>query len=275
MFHLTDWLTTPAIPFASKITSDTDRILHDHSFFEVFYLLDGTIEHTLNGVTAKLHAGDMLFLKPEDQHIFLRTANGICKHRDIIFRKSFFRTVCNYLSPELYEDFMADRVPKIFHLSTAKMNELESLLDRTNAIPLSELSLKTAAIRTVAAQVLGLLVSAQIDSCMNYPSWLQELLQRFNDPAMICGGLELILSDTFYTKEHMCRVFKQVFGVTMTEYLNNRRLEMAAEQLAYTQQQVSAISLGLGFSSVSYFNKIFKLKYGYTPMQFRKKSSQN
>ncbi len=275
MYHLNDWLTTPGIPFASKITSDTDRILHDHDFFEVFYLLDGTIEHTLNGVTSALHAGDMLFLKPEDQHIFLRTANGICKHRDIIFRKSFFRTVCNFLSAELYDDFMADRVCKSFHLSTSKMNELEDLLDRVNAVPAAELALKTAAIRAVSAQVLGLLVSAQIDSCMNYPEWLQELLQRFSDPVMVCGGLESILSDTFYTKEHVCRVFKQAFGVTMTEYLNNRRLEMAAEQLAYTQQQVASISLSLGFSSVSYFNKIFKQKYGYTPIQFRKKSSQH
>ncbi len=275
MYHLTDWLTTPTVPFASKITSDTDRILHDHSFFEVFYLLDGTIEHTLNGTTSVLHAGDMLFLKPEDQHIFLRTANGVCKHRDIIFRKSFFRTVCNYLSSELYEDFIADRVPKVFHLTTAKMKELEDLLDRINAVPASELSLKVAAIRGVAAQVLGLLVSAQIENCMNYPDWLQELVQRFNDPAMICGGLDAILSDTFYTKEHVCRVFKQAFGVTMTEYLNNRRLELAAEQLAYTGQQVAAISLSLGFSSISYFNKIFKLKYGYTPVQFRKKSSEH
>ncbi len=275
MYHLTDWLTTPTIPFASKITSDTDRILHDHSFFEVFYLLDGTIEHTLNGTTSVLHAGDMLFLKPEDQHIFLRTANGISKHRDIIFRKSFFRTVCNYLSPELYDDFIADRVPRFFHLSAAKMKEFEDLLDRINAVPASELSLKVAAIRGVAAQVLGLLVSAQIENCMNYPDWLQELVQRFNDPAMICGGLDAILSDTFYTKEHVCRVFKQAFGVTMTDYLNNRRLELAAEQLAYTGQQVAAISLSLGFSSISYFNKIFKLKYGYTPVQFRKKSSRN
>ncbi len=275
MFHLTDWLTTPSVPFASKITSDTDRILHDHSFFEVFYLLDGTIEHTLNGITSELHAGDILFLKPEDQHIFLRTANGICRHRDIVFRKSFFRTVCNYLSSDLYEDFIADRIPKALHLSTSKMNELEDLLDKINSVPAAEIGLKIAAIRSVSAQVLGMLVSAQIDSCMNYPEWLQSILLRFNDPAMVCSGLEAILADTFYTKEHVCRVFKQIFGVTMTEYLNNRRLEMAAEQLTYTQQQVVNISLGLGFSSVSYFNKIFKQKYGYTPIQFRKKSSQH
>ncbi len=275
MYHLTDWLTTPTIPFASKITSDNDRILHDHSFFEVFYLLDGTIEHTLNGVTSLLHAGDMLFLKPEDQHIFLRTANGICRHRDIIFRKSFFRVVCNFLSPELYEDFIADRVPKVFHLSNGKMKEFEDLLDRINAVPAAELSLKLGAIRAISTEILGMLVSAQIESCMNYPEWLQELAQRFNDPAMICGGLDSILADTFYTKEHVCRVFKQAFGVTMTEHLNNRRLEIAADQLAYTQQQVATISLSLGFSSISYFNKIFKLKYGYTPIQFRKKSSQN
>lgn len=275
MHHLTDWLTTPEVPLASKITSDTDQILHDHDFFEVFYLLDGTIPHTLNGVTSVLHAGDMLFLKAEDQHIFLRTVNGICKHRDIIFRKPYFRTVCNYLSPSLYDDFIADRLPKKLHLTTAKMNELEILLDRINAVPAAETELKNAAIRSVSAQIMGMLISAQIESRMKYPDWLQELIQRFQDPVMVFRGLDSILADTFYTKEHVCRVFKQTVGMTMTEYLKNRRLELAADQLVYTKKQVADISQGLGFSSISYFNRIFKQKYGYTPIQFRKVSSNS
>ncbi len=273
MIHLDDWLTTPAIPFASKITSETDRILHDHSFFEIFYMLDGSVDHTLNGKTTALFAGDILFLKPEDRHIFLRDANNTCRHRDILLRKSFFRSVCNFISPDLFEDFTSDQLPKKFHLSSARIKQFEETLEKISAVPTTDSAIKMAAIRSFSADILGILVSAQLEQRANYPAWFQELMLRFNDPAMICGGLDMILSDVFYTKEHVCRVFKQTQGMTMTEYLNNRRLELAADRLACSREQVSAISLSLGFSSVSYFNRIFKEKYGYTPVQFRNKTA--
>ena len=70
--HLLDLWTTQQIPFASKITDSTDHFLHDHTFFEVFYIKNGSITHTLNGVTETLTTGDMYFLKPDDRHFFGR-----------------------------------------------------------------------------------------------------------------------------------------------------------------------------------------------------------
>ncbi len=273
MIHLTDWLTSTTIPFASKITADTDHYLHDHSFFEIFYMVEGACNHTLNGKTTALCSGDILFLKPEDQHAFLREPGNTCKHRDILFRKSFFRSVCNYISPDIYDEFISDTLPKKFHLSTTKIKEFEEALEKIAAVPATDSSIKMAAIRSFSAEILGILVSAQMERHTNYPQWLQDLMQRFNDPAMICAGLDAILSDIFYTKEHVCRVFKQTTGMTMTEYLNHRRLELAADRLAYSHEQVAAICLSLGFSSVSYFNRIFKEKFGYTPVQFRNKTT--
>ena len=33
--RLIDWMTTPEIPFASKLTHVGDSVLHNHSFFEI------------------------------------------------------------------------------------------------------------------------------------------------------------------------------------------------------------------------------------------------
>ena len=70
LYHLDDWLTTQDFPFFSKITERDDDVLHDHTFFEIFYLLDGSICHELNGEIQYLGVGDMLFLHPSDKHIF-------------------------------------------------------------------------------------------------------------------------------------------------------------------------------------------------------------
>ncbi len=273
MVHLNDWLTTHSIPFASKITFSTDDILHDHAFFEIFYMIDGAIDHTLNGVTTTLHAGDILFLRPEDAHMFLREEGNVCRHRDLIFRKSFFKTVCNYLSPNLYSDFINGKLNKSFHLSLHKINEFEQVFEKISAIPPYETELILASLRRISAEVLGLLLTEQVEKSFNYPKWFQELLIRFEDTELVCQGLDAILAEIFYTKEHVCRVFKEIMGMTMTDYLNKKRLEIAANMLVCSYQQVVKISTDLGFSSVSYFNKIFKAKYGLTPIQFRKNFS--
>lgn len=274
MIHLTDWLTTPQVPLASKITGTMDRHLHDHAFFEIFYLLDGSIEHELNGEKTLLRAGDIYFLNPEDAHIFLRVQDDTAKHRDIIVRKNFFRTACNYISPDLYTDYTENKIKKRFHLSPSKLNEFESVFKNFSTLSATRPHLATASAKATLAQLLGLLVSHQIEEQLHYPEWFQELLEQFNNPAKLSEGLDGILSTCFYSKEHICRVFKKLMGVTMTDYLNSKRLEQAANLLIYTRQQVTKISNDLGFSSVSYFNKIFKEKYGCSPTHFNDKINE-
>ena len=104
MVHLHDWLTTEQIPFASKLTNTLDHYVHDHDFFEIFYLIDGSISHCLNGVENTLNAGDVLFLNPEDVHSFLREEGNTCTHRDIVIRKELFVDVCNYVSPSFFNE---------------------------------------------------------------------------------------------------------------------------------------------------------------------------
>ena len=59
--------------------------------------------------------------------------------------------------------------------------------------------------------------------------------------------------------------------MTLTDYLNLNRLDHAADQLAYTKKSILEISMECGVSSLSYFNEIFKQRYGVTPSRFRKR----
>ena len=48
-------------------------------------------------------------------------------------------------------------------------------------------------------------------------------------------------------------------------------LEILIESNYYSDKSVLSISMELGFSSVSYFNKIFKKRYNLSPLEFRKR----
>ena len=84
------------------------------------------------------------------------------------------------------------------------------------------------------------------------------------------AGLDLILEPFHFSRPYMCRAFQRYLGCTMTEYLNDIRLQQAAYRLLYTDDTVLSICNTVGISSVSYFNTIFKKKYGASPQNFRK-----
>ena len=83
-------------------------------------------------------------------------------------------------------------------------------------------------------------------------------------------GLPKITEEFNYDKKYMCRVFKKYMNMTMTEYLNQTRLDYALNMIQNSNKNVLTIAQTLGFSSISYFNVIFKKRYGVTPLEVRK-----
>lgn len=61
------------------------------------------------------------------------------------------------------------------------------------------------------------------------------------------------------------KFFKETMGVSFIQYLNDYRLEIAAELLTTTTDNILDIAFATGFNNISYFNRCFKKKYGVSP----------
>ncbi len=264
-------MTTPEHPFNSKITEYGDEVVHSHQFYEIFYILEGSIPHTLNGETRILHAGDMVFLNLEDVHCFHRTEGNTCKHRDIIMHTDFFDSISTFLGEDFKTAYHNNLLPKVLSLSLEQMENYEHRI--TNAILTSSMNseYRQASIRALCVSLLNHLVEERIrHNDAYYPMWFRELLGRFHMNEFLRVGLDDILEPFHFNKSYLCRRFRQYTGYTMTEYLNQLRLQQAAFQLQYTDNTILSVCNNVGFSSVSYFNKIFKQTYGVSPKAFRK-----
>lgn len=68
---------------------------------------------------------------------------------------------------------------------------------------------------------------------------------------------------------YLSTLFKQEMGIPFTSYLNNIRLSRAEELLRNTNQAITDICLSVGFSSPSYFTKVFKRHFGVGPKEYR------
>ncbi len=70
---------------------------------------------------------------------------------------------------------------------------------------------------------------------------------------------------TFY----FCKLFKTTTGMTLTEYVNRRRIESAKRLLLQPGTRVTRVAYDVGYQSLSQFNRSF-LKYaGCSPTVFR------
>lgn len=72
-----------------------------------------------------------------------------------------------------------------------------------------------------------------------------------------------------YTRFELCRKFKSATGVTVAEYINHVRL-YHAKKLLKQGKSVAEIAFQCGFSSIQYFDRIFKKYNACTPGEYKK-----
>lgn len=86
--------------------------------------------------------------------------------------------------------------------------------------------------------------------------------------------LEKIAQALNYSKFYVARAFKEHTGETLHRYIQDRRLERAAERLLETEQPIIEIALEAGYGSQQAFTQAFRVVYGRTPQEYRKQGEE-
>ena len=94
---------------------------------------------------------------------------------------------------------------------------------------------------------------------------LKYVEEHYSEPISIDDMASL----TYYSKSHFMKFFKTHMGTGFIEYLNDYRLTMAERLLRSTSEPILEIAGRTGFENLSYFNRIFKRKYGVSPGKYR------
>ena len=78
------------------------------------------------------------------------------------------------------------------------------------------------------------------------------------------------LADEFHlSKPYLSKYIKEKSGKTFGELVKNVRMKKARALLKSSSMTVEAISDAVGYQNVEHFTRLFKKKYGKTPVQFR------
>ena len=68
---------------------------------------------------------------------------------------------------------------------------------------------------------------------------------------------------------YLSALFKKETGVTLTEYVNKKRIDDAILLLNSSDAQIQTIAQHCGITDVNYFTKLFKKQVGKTPKEYR------
>lgn len=87
------------------------------------------------------------------------------------------------------------------------------------------------------------------------------------------GGKE-IAEAGFISESRMYHLFSKHFKCSPIEYKNKLRIKDAVELLTQTDKSIELIAYELGFTSATYFRKVFHSITGFSPRNCRKKSDK-
>jgi AraC family transcriptional regulator len=90
---------------------------------------------------------------------------------------------------------------------------------------------------------------------------------RLTEPLSISS----LASAVDMSRYHFLRTFQRVTGETPWRYILSLRLALAAENLLTTSGRVLDVALASGFGDLSEFMRRFRLRFGVTPAEYRKR----
>jgi AraC-like DNA-binding protein/mannose-6-phosphate isomerase-like protein (cupin superfamily) len=83
-------------------------------------------------------------------------------------------------------------------------------------------------------------------------------------------SLDLLAEQFYISKFHLSREFKELYGVTIGNYIQLQRINYAKKLLRFSDKSIEVIAYECGISDVSYFNKVFKKSENVTASRYRK-----
>lgn len=106
------------------------------------------------------------------------------------------------------------------------------------------------------------------DKTNNYPPIVIDIMHYINVNYSIKLSIKGIASNFNYNPEYISTLFKDTTGVSIVEYINKTRIQMAKMLLANYKFSIEEISYSCGFADEKYFMRVFKKIENMTPTEY-------
>ena len=265
---------------STLVHSDKELNISWHNELEVIRILEGEGIYTIDGRQYNVRPGSFIIINPNQLHSATAKIG-----RPIVFESLKFKydilmgskndsATLKYISPLINnEKYLPNTIltsmpiytmfSSLFYQISETFNDsdiFKHILLKSYILNLIYLFYKNRYIYKKSATTST--KKSSVDLIRNCVEYINTHYKEDIDLDFMTINLET-------SKPHLCRVFKRHTNQTLTEYINDYRINKACEILSTTNTPVTEIAFSVGYSNLSYFNARFKKKTFLTPLQYR------
>lgn len=254
---------------AIESPSNENFQLHIHQDYEILLFLEGDTKYIIEENVYTLEPGDVVVIRKNQMHRAFHNSPA-----------RYDRIVLN-VPPEFFEKNGCREYEQQF------INKVGSFGDKIDAETVKSSGLYDAFMRAqkysegfgknVCAPVVRAIIIEILHILNNINSYseadktdgqLKEIIKYLNANFTQNITLSELEERFFISKYHLCHIFPKATGITVHQYITNKRMALA-EDMIKEGRSVGESALVSGFNSYSSFYRAYVQKYGKPPKQKR------
>lgn len=256
--------------------------LHNHNFYELVYVLEGTAEQTLGETTVAVSRGDYFIIDYGSYHSYSNCQNFKlinCLFKPEFLDKtlsgctSFAQLITNYLIRFNYTILSKVPANNVFTDTDGHIRTLfETLLQEYK-------DMQPGFVELIRCHIIEILVRslrsiAETDNWHMHPTILT--LKRYVDENFASEvTLSALAAELNFSLPYLSRRFRTEMGMNFQQYLQKTRIEHSCRLLAETRLPITQIAQTVGYSDTKHFGKVFREIAHMSPREFRKSVNDN
>lgn len=250
---------------------------HSHNdCYEILFVYSGDGVVIINNKLYPLKKNTIYFINGIENHCFVPKDDVPYIRSRIIIESPYIDSIANLTnSHNIIDDLFIKNKARCIELDNNKsifiddnFSAIKSAYESKNSYTDINITMALFKILTIAHSNKDSRVHTIKDNISKILTYISDNIHQKINLNDLCNHVHL-------SKYYLCHFFKSETNMTINEYIVLQRLSMAKKLLLYTDEPLSNISLNCGFSSFSYFSKIFKEREGVSPTMFRKKYKFN
>lgn len=264
------------IYFAHSGQSQNEE-MHYHDFIMLAYVAHGEGFHDFGEAPIPVSEGDIFIINPGVAHRFYSSERQPYVEFYFCFfspdkLKELWKGLQNEF-PEL-EGFFSNTTIK--HLQT-RDNEHKDIramfiraIDEFMHCPSAHRFMVESYLTILLVNVLRRYHQALHNPVFNQNQTVDEIIRYINYNLSFNVTARSIAEAHHLSESYICRLFKKHIGITITQFINNLKIEKAKDLLQNTNRSVESISDTLNCNPI-YLKRLFKKHTGMTLSTYRKK----
>lgn len=238
--------------------------LHTHNEYEIYMFIEGNSNYIVENKVYDLEPGDMIIIRKNEMHRVHH--NEDCEYKSLVIM----------ISPEFFIKYGCEEYEKAFTNSflnnenkiSVEKAKKSGIYDAVSRLRRYYTSCKCANAPVVISTIIEILYLINEISEFNPSTVVHPLIKKVISYIALNFendiSLDTLASKFYVSKYHLCSTFKKFTGLTVGEYITQKRLSIA-DDLVKSGESLSDAASKAGFKSYSSFYKAYKKSFNKVP----------